>query len=214
MNSPSLASFGIFMYIPSTCVPLGERSHWVSNGRLSLAQRTALRALGTAAIPVWLRRKANGEAARTPIAVCGSIPSNVSRMLSRQCTIGRDAYTFCWHFIWQWFNTSFLILLFSTGCIPKWEEKDGKMMQNMRQVAEIFLCYGSVHKQPPLTAAGKCRITRFKTRKGGTQSLCRDQCIQLSWDKNVLSDCKWASAQTRGCRGPVIMYKIAVFMHV
>lgn len=49
------------------------------------------------------------------------------------------------------------------------------MMQNMRQVGEIFLCYRSIHKQPPLTAAGKCRITRFKTRKGGTESLCTDQ---------------------------------------
>lgn len=125
-----------------------------------------------------------------------------------------DAYTFCWHFIWQWFNTSFLILLFSTGCIPKWEGKDGKMMQNMRQVGEIFLCYGSIHKQPPLTAAGKCRINRFKTRKGGTQSLCRDQCTQFSWDKNVLSDCKWCSAQNRRCRGPMITHNIAVVMHV
>lgn len=28
-------------------------------------------------------------------------------------------------------------------------------MQNMRQVTDLFLCYGSMHKQPPLTASGE-----------------------------------------------------------
>lgn len=61
-----------------------------------------------------------------------------------------------------------------------YEEKDGKKMQNMRQIAEIFPCYASMHKQHSLTVSGKCSITCFNTRKGDTQNLCRYQCIQLS----------------------------------
>lgn len=109
-----------------------------------------------------------------------------------------DAYTFCWHFIWQRFNASFLILLFSTGCIQMYEEEDGKKMQNMIEVAEIFLCYARMHKQPSLTASGKCSTTCFKTRKGDTQNICRYQCIQLSGDKNFCQVANGAQCPSQG----------------
>lgn len=76
----------------------------------------------------------------------------------------------------------------------------------MRQVGEIFLCYGSIHKQPPLAAAGKCRITCFKAPEKEAHKAFAE--ISAFGSPEIRMFCQTAnggSAQTRGCGSPMII---------